>query len=234
MFPKLQAPLFNIEIPSTKNTAKIRPMLLREEKILLIAKESSDATDIFTAIKQVCGNCLTDADIDTLTLFDLEWIFMKIRAVSLSNIVKVSYRDSEDEKVYDFEIDLDKDVTMKRSEISNMVTFDNDNHHYEIALRYPKSTLYDDKGFLRTDHSHLFETIVHRCIDKVTIDKGVIEVPSFDDFSQWMEDLPLPVYNDIKQFFTNLPTLYTELNYKNSMGNDKKIVLSTLTDFFTL
>ena len=108
--PKLTHPMFDVVVPSSKKVIKIRPMLVKEEKILLMAKTSDDPSEILSAVKQVVNNCIVDSDIDVekFPLFDVEYIFIKIRSYSVSNISKVSYRDNEDNKVYDFEVDLEK------------------------------------------------------------------------------------------------------------------------------
>jgi len=106
--PKITHPMFDVIIPSTKTKIKIRPMLVKEEKILLMAKNGEEETEILAAVNQVVNNCIiTDGiDVDKLALFDVEYLFVKIRAVSVSNVSKVSYKDNEDEKIYDFEVDL--------------------------------------------------------------------------------------------------------------------------------
>jgi len=111
MLPKLNHPIHNIEVPSLKKKKNFRPFLVKEEKILLMAKESDDSNDILVAVKQIVNNCSLDPDfnIDDLALFDLEYIFLQLRAVSVDDILTVSYRDNQDEKIYDFDIKL-KDI----------------------------------------------------------------------------------------------------------------------------
>lgn len=236
MLPKLIQPNFKIQVPSTKNNCTIRPMLVKEEKILLIAKESNDPTDIFTAIKQVASQCLIDLDVNNLTMFDLQFVFAKIRSVSISNIVKVSYKDQEDEKIYDFEIDLNKDISIKYPDtiISPVIKFNNNNSQIEIIVKYPPAALYDDKGFLNTSSSEFFERLVYKSLDRITVDGTPQDLSNWEEFKEWCGTLPLTTYDQLKQYFTNLPTLYCELNYTNSKGNAQKIALTTLEDFFTL
>ena len=105
--PKIEHPIFKIKIPSSKREVRFRPFLVKEEKILLIAKTSEQENDILLAIKQVVNNCaLDDLNIDKLALFDVEYLFLRIRAQSVNNIVSVTYRDNEDPMDYDFDIDL--------------------------------------------------------------------------------------------------------------------------------
>jgi hypothetical protein len=107
LLPKIEHPTFKIKIPSTEKTHSFRPFLVKEEKILLMAKESKSTSDILSAIRQIVINCSVDEkfDIDKLALFDLEYIFLKLRSISVDNVVKVAYRDNEDSKLYYFEVD---------------------------------------------------------------------------------------------------------------------------------
>ena len=106
--PKISYPTYTIKVPSTKKNVKFRPFLVKEEKLLLMAKESENNADILQSIKQIVNNCCLDENFDNekLTIFDLEYIFIKLRAFSVDNIVKVSYKDEEDGQNYDFEVDL--------------------------------------------------------------------------------------------------------------------------------
>ena len=108
--PKIDKPLFNLRIPSQNREVQSRPFVVKEEKILLTAQQSGQSKDIMMAIKQVLQNCIVepDFDADDLTTFDVEYMFLKLRARSVNNVIEVSYRDNEDDKVYDFKIDLDE------------------------------------------------------------------------------------------------------------------------------
>ena len=119
--PKLDKPIFELEVPSQNRTVKARPFVVKEEKILLTAQQSGQEKDIVLGIKQVLTNCIQDAsfDIDSLTTFDLEFMFLKLRSRSVNNIIDVSYRDNEDDKVYDFQIDLDTVEMLKTKPINN-------------------------------------------------------------------------------------------------------------------
>ena len=110
MIPKVKHPITTLTVPSNGKKISVRPMLVKEEKLLLMAKESKQVGEVLAAIKQVVGNCIIDKnfDIDKISIFDLEYLFLQLRAISVSNVVKVSYEDPEDNKTYDFDIDLQK------------------------------------------------------------------------------------------------------------------------------
>jgi hypothetical protein len=231
--PKIEFPIHNINVPSLKNSFKFRPFLVKEEKLLLMAKESENQSDILIAIKQIINNCAIDKkfDIDKLSLSDLEYTFIKLRSVSVDNIVKVAYKDAEDNKIYSFEIDLnDVEVTFPENLSNNIKITENSG----IIMRYPPASLYDDEEFLSLDKNYMFELIV-RCIDKVYLGEEVYEAKQYkkkqlDDF---LDSLTIKVYEDIQKFLLESPKIEYKIKYKNSLDNDREIVLSSLNDFFT-
>ncbi len=230
--PKIQQPLFDCTIPTTQKKVKIRPMLVKEEKILLIAKQAVDRSDYLNAIKQVVNNCITDKiNVDQLTLADIEYIFTKIRANSIGNIVKVSYTDLEDEKQYDFEIDLNKiDISplpkTNKFEIAPSVY---------IALRYPPVTLFTNSDFINLQEDAAFEAIMLACLDKIFEGDKVHNCTdaSKDELKEFIDSIPAKAFEDLQKFFAANPTLFYEIKYTNSKGTERTITLRTLEDFFT-
>ena len=99
--PKISSPIFDLTVPSTKQAVKFRPFLVKEEKILLMASQTGNETDILNAITQIVNNCVhaDGFDVTKLASFDIEYIFLKIRAKSVDNVVELAFRDNEDEKI---------------------------------------------------------------------------------------------------------------------------------------
>lgn len=234
MLPKITHPTTDVTIPSTKKKVRVRPLLVKEEKILLMAKESNDELDVFSALKQVVNNCIVTPNIDVndMTIFDLEYLFIKIRSFSVSNITNVSYVDGEDEKIYNFAVDLDKLEVIFPEKINNNIKI---NDEISISLKYPSARLYDDKEFLKKIDNDMIEHMVLACLDKIFIKDEMHDFKemSNDEIMQFLEELPLKTYDLIKSFFNNMPYMLHTIEYKNSLGNDRKIILSSLTDFFT-
>ena len=90
--PKIDQPLFEIEIPSTGKKTKYRPFTVKEEKILLIAQESREQNQILLAVKQIITNCVSDIDVEKLAIFDLEYLILNIRAKSVNNEICLWYQ----------------------------------------------------------------------------------------------------------------------------------------------
>ena len=233
MLPKIQHPIFEFTVPSTKIVTKFRPFLVKEEKILLMAKSSEDRADILRAIKQVVNNCAIDNfDVDKLTLFDLEYLFLKLRSISVDNTVKVSYRDNDDQKVYDFVIDLSSIEVKFPENIESIIKISDD---MGIVMKYPSASIFDDRTYFRAGDDAYYELVL-RCIDKIYDSDNVYQATDYskEDLEKFLDDCGITVFNEIQKFMTNVPKLYYKLEYKNSNGKDRVIELTSLTDFFTL
>ena len=231
--PKISYPTYTIKVPSTKKNVKFRPFLVKEEKLLLMAKESENNSDILLSIKQIVNNCCLDENFDNekMTIFDLEYIFIKLRAFSVDNIVKVSYKDEEDGQNYEFEVDLNAvEVEFPEKNENNIKISDT----FGILMKYPSASLYEDKDFLNLDKDYLFELIV-RCIDKIYEGDNVFEAKNYTmkDLGDFLENLDSKTFVSIQDFLMNSPKLLHVMKYKNSLGNEKQIRLSSLNDFFT-
>lgn len=233
MLPKIDHPVFKIKVPSLKKEHSFRPFLVKEEKILLMAKESQNNSDIFSAIKQVVINCSLDKNlnIDKLAVFDLEYLFLKIRSFSVDNIVKVAYRDNEDGKVYDFEVDLNNvEIKYPEKQINKIEI----NVNSGMIMKFPSASLYSDKDFLSTERDHYFKLIL-KCIDKIYFDEEIYEVSDISpkELEEFIENLNVNVFKQVNEFLTNTPKIEHVLGYTNEKGNKREIHLSSLNDFFS-
>lgn len=231
--PKIDYPIYNIKIPSLKREFKFRPFLVKEEKLLLMAKENDNPVEILSAIKQIINNCSEDKnfEINKTALFDLEYLFLKLRAVSVDNTVAVSYKDMEDGKIYDFEVNLDEVEVIFPEKIDNKIKITDKSG---IIMKYPSASLYDDEEFLNLEKEQLFELIV-RCIDSIYLEDEIYEAKDYkkQELEEFLENLNIKVFEKIQNFLLSVPKMEKRLQYKNSLGNDREIVLNSLSDFFS-
>ena len=231
--PKIDYPLHTIKVPSLNKNFKFRPFLVKEEKILLMAKESENEADILSAIKQIVNNCSIDTgfDVNKIAVFDLEYIFLKLRAVSVDNIVKLSYKDYEDGEDYSFSIDLNEVKIVNPDKIDYNIKI---TEKSGIVMRYPAAALYDDEEFLKLDKDYMFELII-RCIDKIYYEDNIYESKNYkkEELAEFLENLNIKIFENIQNFLINSPKIQHKIDYKNKLGNDRQIVLSSLNDFFT-
>lgn len=231
--PKIDYPIYKINVPSLKKDFQFRPFLVKEEKLLLMAKESANPSDVLSAIKQIVNNCSIDKklDISKLAIFDLEYIFLKLRAISVDNIIKVSYKDTEDEKVYDFEINLDKVKINYPDKMDNNIKITDKSG---IIMKYPSASLYDDTDFLNLEKDYMFELIV-RCIESIYYEDQVYDCKQYkkEELNEFLENLNIKSFESIQNFLLTVPKMEYKISYENSKGNNREIVLNSLNDFFT-
>jgi hypothetical protein len=171
-------------------------------------------------------------DIDKLAIFDLEYLFLKIRSVSVNNIVKVSYRDNEDGEVYNFEIDL-SNIEVKFPENINSKIKITDS--LGLTMKYPSASLFDDRPFLNSGDNAYFELIL-RSIDKIYDADSVYDPSNFskEELEGFLDQLDTKTFEDIQKFIDSTPKLSHQIKYVNRNGNDRTIEMSSLSDFFTL
>lgn len=232
--PKIEHPTFKVSLPSNKKQITLRPFLVKEEKILLMALQSEDSEEIVNSIKQVITNCIFDEEInvDDLATIDIEYLFIKLRARSVNNVIKLTYKDNEDDKRYDVEVNLDE-VEIKYSEDhTNDIKVGKD---VGIRLKYPNASLSSQVKNVTTE-TELFFKILKNSID-VIYDKNneySVSDSSEEELDEFIQSLDVKAFNKIQNFFTTMPRLHYEVSYVNSLGKTRTITLNSLSDFFTL
>jgi hypothetical protein len=232
--PKIGYPIFTLKLPSTDKEIKYRPFLVKEEKLLLMAQSSEDPKEIIGAIKQVISNCILseDVSVDELCTFDMEYIFIKIRAKSINNVIEVTYRDLEDDKRYTVEINLDEIEVKKETDHTNKIEI---NEQLGMVMKYPKTNVANNIESVDGE-TDLFFQILKGCIEKIYDSETVYDVSEYsaDELDDFIQQLDVKTFKKVQDFFATMPRLHYEVKYTNSLGKEKNIVLNNLTDFFTL
>lgn len=232
--PIVAHPTFSLILPSTKEKVEFRPFLVKEEKILLIAMSSEDQADIVRAIKQVISNCIItpSVSVDKFTTFDLEYFFIKLRAKSVQNIITLSYKDNEDQKIYDVEVNLDEVEVKQEAEVNSRIDITSTSG---IVLRYPRLSIMDAVESINDPVEFNF-AIMQACIDCIYDGDKVFKTTDFTtaEVQQFLDNLDVKTYQSIQAFIEAMPRVEHTIGYTNSNGKEVKITLKTLTDFFTL
>lgn len=233
MLPKLDKPQFTMTVPSQNRSVDFRPFLVKEEKILLLAQQAEDDKDIVKALTQILNNCITtpDFDVTRLTTFDLEYMFLKLRAKSVNNIVELRYQDVEDEKIYTVKVDLDEVEIIRTPEHTNKIEI---TETIGIIMKYPSVTIADGipDG---ADQLQIMDYLIKSCIDKIYDAETVYSTldVSDEELTAFLDDLDVQTYDKIRQFFQTMPRMAHEISYTNSNGAVRTIELSGIRDFFT-
>jgi len=228
--PKIDKPLFDIELPIINQKGKFRPYLVKEEKILLLAQQSDDIDQIILATKQIIGNCMEQGNIniDKLPSWALEWILIQLRIRSVGESVKASFRDKEDGEVYEFDIKLDDIELTLNPDHTNTIQI---TEEVGLIMKYP--TLELASMFIGSDDT-TYDSI-RACIDKVFTNDEIMEFDSHSDDEQieFVEQLSKTEIEKLLEFFETSPKVEYVIEYTNKKGTERRLELNTLTDFFT-
>ena len=232
--PTISTPTFEVELPSTKEKLMYRPFLVKEEKVLLIAKESGEKLDIYNAIKTIINNCVLKEgfNINDYPVFDLEFLFIQIRAVSVGNVVKFQVQDSDDGITYDLEVDLNEVKVEFPEEVSDTVMITDT---VGLTLNHPTPAISDSLAGVK-DIVDLTERMIDACIETIFDENDVFmwKQESKVDRQHFIDTLPIEAYNKIQDFFGSAPKIEHIVTYTNSNNKEKKVVFRDLDDFFQL
>lgn len=233
--PKLATPQFALEIPSNGKRVLFRPFVVKEEKALLMAAQSDDPNDMVDAVKNVIASCVLDESIkvDKLPYFDLEYIFLNIRAKSIGEIVKLEYRHTGGknyegivcEAVTPVELNLEKVKVEKKENHTNKIQLD---ETLGLEMRYP--TFNDVKAV--SDGADEM-VMLAKCIVSVYDSETVYDPDGIQDSIDFIESLNNTQFAKIMQFIDTMPKLRHTFNYKcRGCGQEDSVTLEGLSDFF--
>lgn len=235
--PKLSYPSHAIVVPSTGKEVLFRPFVAREEKILLTAKQEGTLDAVARAVVQIIENCAMDSakfSVDKLSIFDAEWIFLKLRQVSVSNVVEQEYQDGEDEKIYRVRVDLDKvdsPAVNADSELSGFAVLVDKGMTAEF--KWPGIDLLADPG-LNGDGEIDYDKVLSKCFKRVYTDTSSSSPDNEKEALEWIQSVPISVMDSMKEGIDKMPRMKFTVNYTNSKGTARTFELRRLLDFFAL
>lgn len=234
--PKIATPTYELTLPSNNKKVKYRPFLVKEEKILIIAKESDDQEQIANAIKDVISNCILTRGIkvETLSSFDFEYLFLNIRGRSVGEDVEVLITCPDDgETQVPVTINLDDIKVKVDPEHSKDIDLDG---NLTLRLKYPSMNDFVKETFMNENVGvkDTFELICS-CIDQVFNEDESWSASECTkkELEEFIDQLNSTHFKQIEKFFETLPRLSYELEIINPKTNVKsKVVLEGLTSFF--
>ena len=228
--PEIATPTYTLTIPSTKKKVKYRPFLVKEQKILILAMENEDQEQILDAITNTIKSCLiTKVDMATLALFDIEYLFLQIRARSISEEIEMRVTCGDDgETTVDVKFMVDDVKVNFPKGHTNIIKLDD---NLTIEMQYPDLDYFAKINFMdeKVDEYEL----VAKCIKRVYVGEDDFTSDSLDESKEWVEGLTNNQFEKIQSFFETMPTLRHVLKVKNpktKVVND--VVLEGLSDFF--
>ena len=231
--PKIETPTYVTKIPSTNDQVEFRPFLVKEEKILLLAQESKSTIEITRAMKNIIKACLFDkVNVNTLTSYDLEYLFLQLRAKSVGETIELSYKCSECGAVNDIIIPLDEvQLIYPEKKVSNKVKVTDD---IGITLKYLTLRDLENPVFENPSNENIVESLSFM-IETIYDANDVYEAKntSKKELIEFIEQLPHSALMAIKDFSDSVPKLRYETSFKCvKCGHENKVVIEGLESFF--
>ena len=230
--PKLETPIYELELPSTGEKVKYRPFLVKEQKNLMIAMESEEETQLRDSLASIISDCtFNKIDPYEIPMFDIEFIFLRIRGKSVGEKVKLNVLCPDDNKTrVDVEINLeDIDVHMKK-EHTNEIRVTKD---IKIVMRYP--FLNDMVNITdKSDTTSVF-AMIKRCISEIHDgDKvhNIIDI-SNKELDEFLDNLSTKVFENLGEFFVSMPKVIHSVKVKNPKTKKTGVVeIEGIQSFF--
>ena len=233
--PKLNTPTYELEVPSTDEKIKYRPFLVKEEKILMIAMESKDNAQIVTAVKDIVSECtFNKLDIANIPMFDVEYIFLNIRAKSVGEISKLKLLCPDDKQTYaDAEVDLSKVEVQVGPNHTNKIELTDE---MGMIMTYPTIDSFTQSGIQTINAENMLQ-VVGSCILQIYEEKGEKVYQAKDqtkkELTEFIESMNSGQFKQLQSFFDTMPKLTHTIQVKNpKTKKTSDVKLTGLNDFF--
>jgi len=212
--PKLNSPTYELKIPSTGDTVSYRPYLVKEEKILMMAMESNDTEQMMRAVKDVIRSCTTDSvDVNTLAMFDIEYIFTQLRAKSVGETSTISVKCKSCGSSNDVDVNMQEVyVDVPESTVHTIPLTDT----VGVSLKYPSvnAMVKAQASETKSEVDRVFDLIV-ACVDSIYSDDEVFDAKeqSEKELKEFIESLNTQQFNQVRDFIESIPSAAIKVEF---------------------
>jgi len=235
--PKIATPTYELELPSTGETVKYRPFLVKEEKLLVIALESEDTKQITTAIKTVIKNCIETKGIkvESLPTFDIEYLFLNIRGKSVGEDIEVNIICPDDgETSVPIKINVDDIQVQRNDEHTNKIKLDDS---LMMQMKYPSLDQFIKSNFDFSNDNAMEQSfeLVASCVDKIFNEEEAWSASDVTkkELMEFLDQMNTTQFKQIEKFFETMPKLSHTVKVKNPKTEvESEVVLEGLSSFF--
>jgi hypothetical protein len=237
--PKINTPTYELDLPSTGKKIRYRPFLVREEKILIMALESESMKQITSAIVQILSDCILTKGIKVsdLSTFDIEYLFLNVRAKSVGETVEVNVTCPDDgETQVKVEIMID-DIKIQKNEDHNSIIKLDDT--LSMKMKYPSLDQFVENNFETNDDiSDVNKSLsmIISCIDMVYDQEESWSTSDCTkkELEDFVEQMNTKQFKEIENFFTTMPKLSHTIKVTNPNTDvESEVVLEGLASFFS-
>lgn len=210
--PQLSVPTYTVKLPSDGKEIRVRPFLVKEEKLLLMAAQSKDTNEIIQATKQIINNCLIDNDVkvEELPFFDVDYLFVALRAKSVSETIEMNFVCNnvvEQEKcghIFPVVLDISNSEIVKNADLKEKIDFGN---MTGVKMKYPK---YSEMKKIFSDESNIdrIMRLIYNSVEFIYDKDTVYNMRDYskEDFDKWIEGLTKAQFEKLEEWVLNLPS----------------------------
>ena len=237
--PTIETPTYELKLPSSNKKIKYRPFLVKEEKILILALESKDQDEVTNAVTDVLKKCILTktVDIDSLPTFDIEYLFLNIRAKSIGEDIKMTVICPDDgETKVPVTVWVDEIKVIKPEDHTTDIVIDD---KMTMRMKYPSLNQFVENNFdVKDDPEVMVDKtlkVVADCIDTVYTEEDAWEAKDYTPTERvkFIEQLNSKQYKKVEKFFSTMPKLSHTIEVINPNTKKKSsVVLEGLADFF--
>lgn len=243
--PTVETPTYDIFLTSLDKKIKYRPFLVREEKILLMAIESNDEKEMYEAMKTILKNCILDKDIDveTLPIFDVQFLFLQLRAKSIGEIAEVTLKhpNGENKKgekcngIQPVSIDLNKIKPTIPENHSKVIRLSDS---IGVSMTYPTLKFFKKIDDMQKQEKGVVESLFDSIANSIEYIFQGEEIfyaneHSKEELLDFLNSLNNTQFEELRNFFSSMPSIQHKEHYTcPKCGSEEELTLSTVEDFF--
>lgn len=235
--PKIEYPTYTVKLLSKKEPVRFRPFLVKEQKLLMMGAESKSQETVIETLLQIANNCiLDDTDVTKLPMVDLEFLFLHMRARSVSESIDVFFKckniveEKECGMVIDMAVDLLKEVNIVNESNTNKIMLTD---KVGVMMRYPSINQLNISAEQTSKEIEM--QLVVDCIDKIFDENSVVDAASADisELNEFVENLSNLDYGKLLEYTKFVPTIqYTNKQECPRCGFVHNVKLEGINDFF--
>lgn len=231
--PKLNVPSYTCKLPSTGQTVKYRPFLVKEEKLLFLAMESGEQEDMMDAVKKIISDCTDIKKVDSMSTFDIEYIFLQIRTRSVGETVEVNVTCPDDnETVVKASIPLDEITVKIDPKHKREIKLDDETI---LTMGYPSLDMFVKMNFTgESSLDQVFE-LASACAESIADKNQVYPCKDYSktEMVEFFEGMNSKQFGMVQEFFDTMPKLSYEVKVMNpNTKKENTILLEGLASFF--
>lgn len=234
--PKLSVPQYKVELPSTGEQINMRPFLVKEEKVLMIALETSDIKQISEAVRNIILSCYDLQSLDELTVFDIEYLFLQLRAKSVGENMSLQIKCQNEDcgGMTPVTINVD-DVKIINQKQDRTIMLDKETG-VGVQMKWPSMEMIGSLDPEKLNSVEGVMELITDCIDGIFDNDNVYDLDNEteEELQSFVESLSGEQFKMIQSFFYNVPAVYHKLNYEcGSCNKEQEVELKGLNSFFT-